>query len=442
MSLYKCSVFLCLTLALTIAWSALIVNATAVQSASTLPAQLTDAEFWRMVTDFSEPGGAFPYENFVSNEGKLQTVIPALKRMTKSGGAYIGVGPEQNFTLASALQSKMAFVIDIRRQNMLELLMYKALFEMSPNRADFVSRLFSRRRPSGLDDKASADALFAAYEPVKADADFYVQNLQDIKNSIAAHKFQLSSDDLLKIDYVYQVFYRAGASINYAFASATPGGNSPSYRENMTATDTTGRNWSYLASEENFQYIREMQRKNMIVPLVGDFAGPSAIRNVGRYLKDHNTIVSAFYVSNVEGYLDAKTNQDFYASTATLPIDASSTFIRFIDGVHQSSMMPSWWRSGASPTGPMLVSPMVDLVNPIKAGLHPSYEEMVRTMPDPLTLAGLPGRDADIGVGPLQFVPKGAPAPVGYTLIGTTRQTIQLLDGTSRTADLDVYSKK
>ena len=104
-----------------------------------------------MIVDLSEPGGTYAYENFVSNELQYQDVVPALKETTKPGRVYIGVGPEQNFTYASVLQSKLAFVIDIRRQNMVEMLMYKALFEMSPNRADFVSNLFSRARPAGLD---------------------------------------------------------------------------------------------------------------------------------------------------------------------------------------------------------------------------------------------------------------------------------------------------
>src|SRR6185369_10669602 len=114
------------------------------QSSPALPSEISDADFWRMIVELSEPGGTYPYENFVSNEVTLQDVIPALKVTTKPGGTYIGVGPEQNFTYISALQSKLAFVIDIRRQNMLELLMYKALFELSSDRADFVGKLFSR----------------------------------------------------------------------------------------------------------------------------------------------------------------------------------------------------------------------------------------------------------------------------------------------------------
>jgi len=414
-------------------------SAAPAQTVSTLPGQLSDLEFWRMISEFSEPGGTYPYENFVSNEKKLQTVIPALKKTSKPGGVFLGVGPEQNFTYAVALQSRMAFVIDIRRQNMIELLMYKALFELSPNRADFVSRLFSRKRPAGISEKATPEALFMAFESVQPDASFETENLKAIKDSMAMHGFQLTPDDLLKIDYVYQVFYRGGPSINYEFASASPLTNSVSYANNMTATDTTGHNWAYLATEENYQYIREMQRKNMIVPLVGDFAGPAVLRNIGRYLRDHNANVSEFYISNVESYLDDRKMQDFYANVAALPVDSSSMFIRLIDGNHTSSL--PWWRSGMG--NQQLVSPMADLVNLIKAGKHPGYDDTLRTTQDPLVLAGLASpQDSVLGVGPFQFVPKGAPGPSGYMLIGTTRQTIQLLDGSTRIADMDVYTKK
>src|SRR5205809_261700 len=106
-----------------------------------LPDQITDPEFWRMVTDFSELQGLYTGDNWISNEASIQDVIPPLRQLTKPGGIYIGVGPEQNFTYMWALQSKMGFIIDIRRQNMLNVLLFKALFEISPDRADFVSHL-------------------------------------------------------------------------------------------------------------------------------------------------------------------------------------------------------------------------------------------------------------------------------------------------------------
>src|SRR5438128_4813049 len=69
---------------------------------SGLPAKISDSEFWQLITGLSEPNGRFQYENFVSNEFSLQSVIPALKEKTKPAGAYIGVGPEQNFTYIAA----------------------------------------------------------------------------------------------------------------------------------------------------------------------------------------------------------------------------------------------------------------------------------------------------------------------------------------------------
>src|SRR4051812_8166512 len=75
-----------------------------------LPKQLTDEAFWRLVTDFSEAGGYFRSDNFVSNEENFQFVIPDLKKDTKPGGVYLGVGPDQNFTYIISLQPKIAFI--------------------------------------------------------------------------------------------------------------------------------------------------------------------------------------------------------------------------------------------------------------------------------------------------------------------------------------------
>src|SRR6188768_1301051 len=120
-----------------------------------LQGQISDQEFWSIVMEFSEPSGPYTGDNWISNEASIQTVIPPLRQLTKPGGVYLGVGPEQNFTYMWALQSKMGFIIDIRRQNLLTILLHKALFEMSPDRADFVANLFSRRRPAGLDTNTS-----------------------------------------------------------------------------------------------------------------------------------------------------------------------------------------------------------------------------------------------------------------------------------------------
>jgi hypothetical protein len=263
--------------------------------------------------------------NYVGNEVILQRVIPAAKQATKPGGVYIGVGPEQNFTYALALEAKMAFVVDIRRQNMLELLLYQALFEMTDNRADFVAQLFSRKRPPNLDAKTNVAALFDAYRAVQPDEKYQQENIKTIKSVLAKHGMKLSDEDLQTIERVHAVFYRAGPAIDYTFEATQlpprPPAGFPSFERMMIATDgdcgspcltsyslppAPGRNWSFLATEENFQHVRSLQRRNLFISLVGDFAGPSTIRKIGQYLKEHSASGSAFYASNEEYYLDDK----------------------------------------------------------------------------------------------------------------------------------------
>jgi len=117
-----------------------------------------------------------------------------------------------------------------------------------------------------------------------------------------------------------------------------------------------------------------MQRKNLIVPLVGDFAGPKAIRIVARYLKDHQAMVSAFYLSNVEMYLRASPQwKSFCTNVAALPVDQSSTFIRFLLGRYAYAVSPN----GFGRRNVSAVSPMIDVLTGVAKGYPPSYYDLI-----------------------------------------------------------------
>ena len=294
--------------------------------AAELPSSISDAEFWRMVTTLSEPGGVFQQE-LMSNEDSAQFVLPALKEATSRGGVYIGVGPEQNFTYIAAIQPRLAFVVDIRRENMLQHLMYKALFELSADRADFLSRLFSRTRPPNLDARSSVTALFEAFQAVEADGTLFDATLAQVIDLLTGgHGFQVSDADKAVITRILQAFRTAGPNVKGS------GDKNLTYVQAMTATDLKGTQQSYLASEESFRIVQALERRNLVVPVVGDFAGDKALASVGRYLEERGAIVNVFYVSNVERYLfdQADRRKRFYANVATLPTDPSSTFIRSV----------------------------------------------------------------------------------------------------------------
>jgi hypothetical protein len=321
--------------------------AASIVRAAELPDAITDQEFWRLVTELSESGGVFAQE-LMSNEDSAQFVIPALKESTRRGGVYIGVGPEQNFTYIAAIQPKLAFVVDIRRDNMLEHLLYKALFELSTDRADFVSRLFSRQRPTGLERGTTVTTLFDAYQAVVVDTRLYDETLRMVTDRLQRdHKFQLSDADTAAVARLLQTFRMAGpANLKGS------GDKNLTYVQAMTATDLAGTTQSYLASEDNFRIVQELERRNLIVPIVGDFAGEKALVSIGRYLEERHAIVNVFYVSNVERYLfeQGDHGRHFYANLERLPLDQSSTFIRSVTrdisrrlGIQLPDGNVNWW---------------------------------------------------------------------------------------------------
>jgi hypothetical protein len=308
------------------------------------PSQLSDAEFWKLATDSSEEDGYFRSDNLLSNETTFQYVIPDFLKTAKQGRVYMGVGPEQNFTYIAALKPSMAFIIDIRHGNFDVQLLYKALFELSKDRVDFVSRLFSRKRPEGLTAQSSADEIFRATANASGSKELYDENLKAVEDQLMKkHGFALTSGDREGIAWALSNYYRYGPYINYgsslSAAAAPPivgatqnfgrGTNGVTYMILMTADDGTGKNRSYLANEENFNILKDLEARNLIIPVVGDFGGNKAIRAVGQYLKSVDATVSAFYLSNVEQFLTQDGTWDnFCRSVSALPIDETSMFIR------------------------------------------------------------------------------------------------------------------
>jgi hypothetical protein len=352
------------------------IPAPSIRAAEPLPERLSDEAFWKLINDLSEEGGFFRFENFLSNELAFQYVIPTLKETTKPGGVYMGVGPEQNFTYIVALEPKMAFITDIRRQNMLELMMYRAFFELSPDRAGFLSRLFARKRPPLLNTESTPEELFASFHDVKPDALLFRKNMDEVKELLMKeHKFGLSNEDVANIEYVYSVFMEAGPDLDYQIGGGGfGGGGSPTYMDLMTVNDGQGKNRSFLATEENYRIIRDMEMKNLIVPLVGDFGGPKAIRAVGQYLKEHDASVTAFYLSNVEQYLFQDSGwRRFYASVATLPMDPSSQFIRSVNGGNVRGQ----FRGGFGMRFQSLLSPISDVVKAFQEGRIRYYGDVI-----------------------------------------------------------------
>lgn len=349
--------------------------------AQAIPQRIDDRTFWRMVEEMSEAGGYFRSDNFVSNETAFQTVIPRLQATIPPGGVYVGVGPDQNFTYIAALRPAIAFVIDIRRQNMLQHLMYKAMIEVSKDRADFLSQLFGRARPAGVDAGSTAEALMLAFQGEIPDSSRFERDQAAILDRLTkTHKFTLTDEDVAAIRYVHMAFFLAGPDLTYSFGRGPMGmygrRGMPTFAELMVATDGAGTARSYLATETYFLQLKDLEDRNLIVPLVGDFGGDKAVRTVGDWVRARNATVSVFYTSNVEQYLFQTPDAwlKYYTSVGTMPLEPRSVFIRAVFGAMGG--MP-----GAAPYGmrsETLLLSIQELLKAMAEGRVQSYFDVIQ----------------------------------------------------------------
>ncbi|MEX2154840.1 MAG: hypothetical protein WD825_15970 [Gemmatimonadaceae bacterium] len=298
-------------------------------AARELPERLSDSAFWALASSISEPGGYFRIEdNFTSNETEVGQIFTMLRDRRISGDVFLGVGPEQNFTYIAAIRPKMAFIIDIRRQAVMQHLMFKAMFELAADRADFISILFAKPRPPGLAAGSSIQEIWEAFRTVASDSAMASRNYARVVERLTrARGFSFTDQEWGQLKAVFQAFYYYGPSITTRGAPSGRGGDFAALTG--FSNDMSGAPRSFLSSEDNYRFVKSLHERNLIVPVSGDFAGPTALRAIAEYLETHNAVVRAFYVSNVEQYLfgDGK-DAAFYANVAALPIDTASVFVR------------------------------------------------------------------------------------------------------------------
>lgn len=294
---------------------------------------LSAAEFSRLVRDLSEEGGYFRSDNFTSNETSYLHILGKLRQMGTIGGAYIGVGPEQNFTYIAKVRPRIAFIIDIRRQAIIQHLMFKAIFHLAPTRWEYLSLLLSR--PLAKDKAYSPDApvteILSFFSKTPADDRAYASNLTAIRKAIKEDfQVQLSDTDQASLDYIYKSFRDEGLDIAYRMEGSR-GGWFPSLKELIEQADQYGKLGNFLASKDDYEFVRDLHRKNLVIPVVGDFAGKKALAGIGDYLRKGGYTVAAFYTSNVEQYLFQNgVFQGFAENVRKLPITDKSLFIRAV----------------------------------------------------------------------------------------------------------------
>lgn len=291
--------------------------------------------FGSQIASLSEPAGYFDTDNLISNERSYQQVLQELRRRNVRGGAYIGVGPDQNFTYIAEIRPTIAFVVDVRRDNLLLHLLFKALFAQSRTRAEYLAQLTGRPVPTDIEAwrNAPIDRLIAHVDSAGAVPAAVDRLRKGLDQAVAGMGVPLSAEDRATIDRFHRRFIADGLSLMFESTGRAPQSYYPTLRDLLRETDESERQASYLASEEAFQFVKGLEARDLVIPVVGDLAGPTTVAAIGRALDARRERLSAFYVSNVEFYLfRGGTFPNFAANLGKLPHAPNSVVIRSIFG--------------------------------------------------------------------------------------------------------------
>ncbi|MFN0085756.1 MAG: hypothetical protein ACKVX9_10240 [Blastocatellia bacterium] len=290
--------------------------------------------FSQMIETFSEPNGYFDTDNLISNESSYLHVMGKMRKMNVSGGAFIGVGPDQSFSYIAQIRPSIAFITDIRRDNLLQHLWFKSLFALSRNRMEYLCLMFGKAPPA---DPASWDArsiqeILAWLDKAPAKRELFDRACAEIQTKLKAVGLSLKGEELATIRRIHEAFFTAGPELKFTSRNRGPRSYYPSYRDLLLEKDLTGKQCNYMASEDDFRFLQTLEERNLVIPIVGNLAGEQALKQIAGYLREKGERVSAFYTSNVEFYLMRGYREDdfsrFAENVKLLPHDANTVIIR------------------------------------------------------------------------------------------------------------------
>jgi len=330
--------------------------------------------FASQIAVLSEPAGYFDTDNLISNERSYLQVMPDLRRASNRGGAYVGVGPDQNFSYIAAIQPSIAFIIDIRRDNMLLHLLFKALFQVSRTRVEYLALLLGRPVPPRLERwrDASIERLVSYIDGVRPEPRSTEALRARVTVIVGRFGVPLSRQDVETIDRFHRRFIEAGLGLRFQSTGRPPQSNYPTYRELLLGRDPDGRAGNYLAAEDAFQVVRTLQSRDLVIPVVGNLSGPAALAAIGGVLAQRGHQLSAFYASNVEFYLFGDgTFRDFAANLRRIPHSNRSLIIRSVFG------RDAWRYAGTGSNSSSHAQSVAGLLDAVATGKIRSYRDLI-----------------------------------------------------------------
>jgi hypothetical protein len=323
----------------------------------------------------SEPGGYFDSDNLISNETSYQHVLGKLREFNVSGGVYVGVGPDQSFTYIAKIRPRLAIIIDIRRDNLLQHLLFKSLFSRARNRIEYLCLFFGKPFPKTKGWESRGIKELADYiDNTPSDAKQFEKTVKETRQDVQKYGIPLTASEIDTVTKIQRAFYSAGLEIRYSSYHRPPRSIYPTYRDLLLERDLAGQQNNYFNAEDDFQFLKKMEDQDQIVPVTGDLSGPQAMKAIGQYVIELKERVSAFYVSNIEFYLQRQGTFDkFIENLKTWPVDNNTLIIRSYFNYYA----PAHPQAEPNHFSTQLLQRIPDLIKQCASGECDSYNDIV-----------------------------------------------------------------
>jgi hypothetical protein len=274
------------------------------------------------------------------------------------------------------VRPRIAFIVDIRRDNLLHHLLLKALFGLARNRAEYLALWLGKPVPADLARWSDRDleALVGWADTARVTTASADAAVRAVRARITTFGIPLSAVDLATIERFHRSFIADGFALRFTSAGRAPRDYYPTLGQLITERDLAGNRASYLVREADFQFLKRLEARNLVVPVVGDLAGPKALNGIGAELRRRGETVSVLYASNVEDYLIRNGSFPAYASAVSaLPRNARSVMIRswFGGAMTHPASVPGYYST-------QLVQTLESFASDASVGSVRSYRDLVQ----------------------------------------------------------------
>ncbi len=250
------------------------------------------------------PSTDYALDCFVSSEVGYNEVLARCQPVSATpNGAYLGVGPDQNYTYIGALRPRLAVILDARLDNLLEHLVFKLAFSQARDPLDYLCLLFGRRRPAAPAAAADAKALVAQLHAQPLDEDQAASFSAFVLQAFRA-RWSQDSKALSRVKRLLGELVRRQLKVTSVSERCLANLDKiPDFEEVITATTPEGFNFHYLTDAERFGYVKALHGQDAIVPLLGNVVSPRGIAAARSVVEAAGLTLSAVYLSNLEEFL-------------------------------------------------------------------------------------------------------------------------------------------